>query len=364
MLTSPPFDGSKTTEGPYPVTHDDLVIAAIVPCHNEAPAIHKVVTDLKAAVPGIHVYVYDNNSTDGTDEVARRAGAEVRYEHTKGKGNVIRRAFGDIDADVYLMIDGDDTYDAAAAPEMIRTLLEGPYDHILGVRQDDPEATAYRPGHEAGNRMFNRVVGKLFGTPVSDMLSGYRVMSRRFVKSFPALSREFETETELTVHVMNLRVPHTEVPVGFKDRAEGTESKLNTYSDGFKILSLIAHLIRFERPVLFHGIMGAIFAVVAIVLAIPLFIEYGRTGLVPRFPTAFLAASLMVIAFLTWILGFILEGVTRLRRETSRLNYLTYSAPGTSTRRLPVDHPSQASDRATEAPRALRTEQGGDAAGR
>lgn len=320
------------------MTPDDLVIAAIVPCHNEAPAIHKVVTDLKAAVPGIHVYVYDNNSTDGTDEVARRAGAEVRYEHTKGKGNVIRRAFGDIDADVYLMIDGDDTYDAAAAPEMIRTLLEGPYDHILGVRQDDPTSTAYRPGHEAGNRMFNRVVGRMFGTPVSDMLSGYRVMSRRFVKSFPALSREFETETELTVHVMNLRVPHAEVPIAFKDRAEGTESKLNTYSDGFKILSLIAHLVRFERPVLFHGLIGAVFAVIALVLAIPLFIEFGRTGLVPRFPTAFLAASLMVIAFLTWILGFILEGVTRLRRETSRLNYLTYSAPGTSERRLPISH--------------------------
>jgi glycosyltransferase involved in cell wall biosynthesis len=320
------------------VTPDDLVIAAIVPCHNEAPAIHKVVTDLKAAVPGIHVYVYDNNSSDGTDEEARRAGAEVRYEHTKGKGNVIRRAFGDIDADVYLMIDGDDTYDAAAAPEMIRTLLEGPYDHILGVRQDDPSSTAYRPGHEAGNRAFNRVVGRLFGTPVSDMLSGYRVMSRRFVKSFPALSREFETETELTVHVMNLRVPHTEVPVGFRDRAEGTESKLNTYSDGFKILSLIAHLIRFERPVLFHGLIGAVFALVALVLAIPLFVEYGKTGLVPRFPTAFLAASLMVIAFLTWILGFILEGITRLRRETSRLNYLTYSAPGRSERRLPLDH--------------------------
>ncbi len=188
--------------------------------------------------------------------------------------------------------------------------------------------------------MFNRVVGKLFGTPVSDMLSGYRVMSRRFVKSFPALSREFETETELTVHVMNLRVPHTEVPVGFKDRAEGTESKLHLQR---RLQDPVAHRaphpVRASRAVPRdhgrdlrdrRGRAGR-----------PLFIEFGRTGLVPRFPTAFLAASLMVIAFLTWILGFILEGVTRLRRETSRLNYLTYSAPGTSTRRRPVDHPEQ-----------------------
>jgi glycosyltransferase involved in cell wall biosynthesis len=324
------------------VIPDDLVIAAIVPCYNEAPAIAKVVTDLKASVPGIRVVVYDNNSTDGTDEVARAAGAEVRYERLKGKGNVIRRAFGDIDADVYLLIDGDDTYDASAAPELIATLLEGPYDHVLGTRVDDPEATAYRPGHEAGNRVFNRIVSRLFGLPVTDMLSGYRVMSRRFVKSFPALSREFETETEITVHSMNLRVPQIEVPTMFKDRAEGTESKLNTVSDGIKILTLIGHLIRFERPVLFHGLIGAVFAIVAVILSIPLFVVYGQTGLVPRFPTAFLAASLMVIAFLTWILGFVLEGVTRLRRETSRLNYLTYSAPGQHVKRLPLEHPEPA----------------------
>jgi glycosyltransferase involved in cell wall biosynthesis len=326
------------------VTDDDLVIAAIVPCYNEAAAVGKVVTDLLEAVPGIHVFVYDNNSSDGTDEIARAAGATVRYENRKGKGNVIRRAFGDIDADVYLLIDGDDTYDAFAAPEMIRTLLEGPYDHILGVRQDDPDATAYRPGHEAGNRAFNTLVGRIFGLPVSDMLSGYRIFSRRFVKSFPALSKEFEIETELTVHTMNLRIPQTEVPVGFRDRPEGSESKLSTVKDGLKILSLIAHLIRYERPLSFHGILGGVFAVVAIVLAIPLFVEFGETGLVPRFPTAILAGLLMVIAFFTWLVGFVLDGITRSRRETSRLTYLMYAAPNSPGVRLAWDAPTEIGD--------------------
>ncbi|MFZ7089068.1 glycosyltransferase family 2 protein [Curtobacterium sp. RRHDQ10] len=326
------------------MTDDDLVIAAIVPCYNEAAAVGKVVTDLLEAVPGIHVFVYDNNSTDGTDELARAAGATVRYERTKGKGNVIRRAFGDIDADVYLLIDGDDTYDASAAPEMIRTLLEGPYDHILGVRQDDPEATAYRPGHEAGNRAFNTIVGRIFGLPVSDMLSGYRIFSRRFVKSFPALSKEFEIETELTIHSMNLRIPQTEVPVGFRDRPEGSESKLSTVKDGLKILSLIAHLIRYERPLLFHGILGGVFALVAVILAIPLFVEFSETGLVPRFPTAILAGLLMVIAFFTWLVGFVLDGITRSRRETSRLAYLTYAAPNSPGVRLAWDAPTEIGD--------------------
>jgi len=310
------------------LTTDDLVIAAIVPCHNEAQTVTKVVTDLQETVPGIHVYVYDNNSSDGTDELARAAGATVRYEDRKGKGNVIRRAFSDIDADVYLMIDGDDTYDVADAPTMIQALLDGPYDHILGVRKElDPSSTAYRPGHEAGNKAFNRLVSGLFGLPVTDMLSGYRIFSRRFVKSFPALSKEFEIETELTVHSMNLRVPQAEVEVGFRDRPEGSESKLSTVKDGVKILTLIAHLIRHERPLAFHGIVGGVFAVVALVLAVPVFVEYGDTGLVPRFPTAFLAASLMILAFLTWFVGLVLDGITRSRRESSRLVYLNYSAP-------------------------------------
>lgn len=324
------------------MTPDDLVVAAIVPCHNEAASVAKVVTDLRRAVPDMRVYVYDNRSTDGTDQIARDAGAIVRYEDLKGKGNVIRRAFGDIDADVYLLIDGDDTYEAEAAPEMIETLLRGPYDHVLGVRKDEQATSAYRPGHEAGNKAFNRLVSGLFGLPVTDMLSGYRIFSRRFVKSFPALSREFEIETELTVHSMNLRVPQTEVEVGFRDRPEGSESKLSTVKDGVKILTLIAHLIRHERPLAFHGIVGAVFALVGLLLAVPIFVEFGETGLVPRFPTAFLAASLMILAFLTWLVGLVLDGITRSRRESSRLVYLGYGAPG---RRTPNGHlPPEGSD--------------------
>jgi glycosyltransferase involved in cell wall biosynthesis len=309
------------------VKPEALEIAAIVPCHNEETAITQVVTDLKAAVPGITVYVYDNLSTDNTVEVARAAGAIVRHEHNKGKGNVVRRAFADVDADVYLLIDGDDTYDVAAAPAMIQTLLEGPYDHVLGVRKQ-VTSTAYRPGHSAGNRAFNRLVSGVFKSQVSDMLSGYRVFSRRFVKSFPAVSREFEIETELTVHSMSLRVPQTEVEVGFKDRAEGSESKLNTYSDGFKILSLIFQLTRHERPLMFHGLLGALFAVAALVLGIPVIVEFAETGLVARFPTALLAASLGIIAALIWLVGFVLDGTTRARREVARLFYLGLAGPG------------------------------------
>lgn len=304
-------------------------IAAIVPCHNEEAAVGAVVRDLQAAVPGMAIYVYDNRSTDDTVAVAQAAGAIVRREEVKGKGNVVRRAFADIEADVYLLIDGDDTYDASAAPRMIQTLLSGPYDHILGVRKQTTES-AYRPGHSTGNKMFNMLVGRVFGTPVSDMLSGYRIFSRRFVKSFPAVSREFEIETELTVHSMSLRVPQTEVEVDFKDRPEGSESKLNTYRDGFKILRLIFELTRHERPLAFHSILGFLVLLVAIVLGIPLFIEFSQTGLVPRFPTAFLAASLVIIAALVFTVGFVLDGITRSRRESARLVYLGYRAPETT----------------------------------
>ncbi len=228
-------------------------IAAIVPCYNEEAAVASVVCDLKRAVPGITVYVYDNNSTDRTAAVAADAGAIVRTERRRGKGNVVRRAFADIDADIYLLIDGDDTYDAAAAPEMIAALENGPLDHVLGVRRVAAGKSAYRPGHEAGNRLFNRLVGFLFGETVTDMLSGYRVFSRRFVKSFPALSREFEIETELTVHTMRLRVTQTEIRVGFKDRPDGSKSKLRTYHDGLRIVRLIAQLLQHERPVVFYG---------------------------------------------------------------------------------------------------------------
>jgi glycosyltransferase involved in cell wall biosynthesis len=303
------------------------VVAAVVPCYNEELSVASVVRDLKAAVPGIVVYVYDNNSSDRTAEVAAAAGAIVRRESTKGKGNVVRRAFADVEADIYVMIDGDDTYDAGALPEMIETLRNGPYDHVLGVRQETT-GTAYRPGHALGNRGFNWLVGNVFGKDVSDMLSGYRVMSRRFVKSFPALSREFEIETELTVHAMSVRVPQTEVAVGFKDRPPGSESKLRTYHDGFRILSLIVQLIRHERPLFFYGVLGALFALVGILVGIPVVVEYFDTGLVPRLPTAILALGFVLFGALAWTIGLVLDGVMKARREFSRLNYLLHQPPG------------------------------------
>lgn len=303
-----------------------LRIAAIVPCHNEELAIEKVITDLRVAVPTMDIYVYDNASTDRTVEVAMAAGAIVRHEYTKGKGNVVRRAFADVDADVYVLIDGDDTYATADLPAMIDSLLGGPYDHVLGVRRE-AQAGAYRPGHELGNRGFNWFVSGVFGSSVSDMLSGYRVFSRRFVKSFPALSREFEIETELTVHAMSLRVPQVEVPVGFKDRPAGSESKLRTYHDGFRILSLIIGLIRHERPMMFYGLAGALLAIIGILIGIPVVIDFVETGLVPRLPTAVLAVGVVIVAFLSGVIGLILDGVLKARRELSRLNYLQYAAP-------------------------------------
>ncbi len=301
-------------------------IAALVPCYNEELSIASVVRDLRAAVPEMTIYVYDNSSTDRTSEVAREAGAVVRREERKGKGNVVRRAFADVEADIYVLIDGDDTYDAAALPEMIRTLQEGPYDHILGVRQETTNS-AYRPGHALGNRGFNWLVGNIFGSEVSDMLSGYRVMSRRFVKSFPALSGEFEIETELTVHAMSVRVPQAEVSVGFKDRPEGSESKLRTYHDGFRILNLIAQLVRHERPMLFYGIVAALLALIGILVGIPVVADFVATGLVPRLPSAILAIGVVLAGGLAAVIGLILDGVLKARREVSRLNYLTYSAP-------------------------------------
>jgi glycosyltransferase involved in cell wall biosynthesis len=302
-------------------------IVAIVPCYNEEAAVGKVVRDLRAAVPNMDIYVYDNRSTDRTAEVATAAGAIVRTESRPGKGNVVRRAFSDLDADIYVMIDGDDTYDAAALPGMIRTLQDGPLDHVLGVRtQEINEASAYRPGHEQGNRMFNRLVGWLFGEPVTDMLSGYRVFSRRFVKSFPALSREFEIETELTVHSMNLRVPQAEYPVGFKDRPPGSESKLRTYHDGFRILRLIGHLVQVERPLPFWGAVAGLLTLLGLIIGLPTVFEFFETGEV-RVPTAFLAATFMILAALSLTVGLIAQGILRARQENARLSYLQWSPP-------------------------------------
>jgi Glycosyl transferase family 2 len=300
-------------------------LAAIVPCHNEAGAVEKVVRDLKQHVPGIDVYVYDNCSTDDTAEAARRAGAIVRREDLKGKGNVVRRAFADIDADIYLMIDGDDTYDAAAAPEMIRTLIEGHYDHVLGMRQQLVDG-AYRPNHEWGNKLLNGVVGTVFGTNVGDMLSGYRVFSRRFVKSFPAVSREFEIETELTVHTLSLRVPTVSLPVGFGERAAGTDSKLRTYRDGGKILGLISSLARHERPLAFYGVIAALTMLASWVLGFPVLAEYVETGMVPRLPTLMSFVGLALVSCLALTAGLILDGMRKTRHELSRLAYMQHTA--------------------------------------
>lgn len=307
------------------------VIAAIIPCYNEELTVGTVVHDLKAAVPGIVVYVYDNNSSDRTSEVARQAGAIVRFEGKKGKGNVVRRAFADVEADIYLLIDGDDTYDATAAPEMIRTLMDHRLDHVLGCRQEAPDdSAAYRPGHEEGNKVFNKVVGRLFGEHVTDMLSGYRVFSRRFVKSFPAMSKEFEIETELTIHSMALRVPQEEVSVGFRDRPVGSESKLRTFHDGFRILGIIMRLFAHERPFAFYGGLALIAFAVSLILGVPVIWDFFSTGVVARFPTAILASSLAVIGWLSVVVGTVLTGVLRARREVARLTYLQLDPPPSS----------------------------------
>ncbi|QGN56997.1 glycosyltransferase [Nostocoides sp. HKS02] len=302
-------------------------VAAIVPCYNEEAAIGTVVRDLRLALPDAEIYVYDNASTDATVQRAEEAGAIVRSEPRKGKGNVVRRAFADIDADVVVLIDGDDTYDATRAGDLVATLLEGPYDHVLGVRSTVSDS-AYRPGHAVGNRLLTGVVGLLFGREVSDMLSGYRAFSRRYVKSFPALSQEFETETEMTVHALRLRLPAAEVVTDFKDRAAGSESKLRTYRDGWRILKLILALARRERPALFHGVIAALVTVAALALGTPVIVDYLHTGEVARFPTAILASAMMIIATVTAVLGYTLDALAHSRQESARLAYLRFPAPG------------------------------------
>lgn len=318
-----------------------LRVAAIVPCHDEELAVGKVVRDLLDAVPGITVHVYDNCSTDRTAEVAADAGAEVRYEGCPGKGNVVRRALADIDADVYVMVDGDDTYDVSTLPEMLATLAAGPYDQVTGVRVAAGKG-AYRSGHELGNRAFNRVVSTIFGRPVTDMLSGYRVFSRRFVKSFPATSRAFEIETELTVHAINTRVPQAEVPVGFRDRPEGSESKLRTYHDGVRIARMITRLLHHERPLALYSVLAALTALAAVALGVPVVDEYLRTGLVGRFPTAFLASSLVIVAFIVLVVGVLLDGLRKVRQEATRIAYMREPAPRRVARAVRRELPAEA----------------------
>ena len=308
------------------MSFDGLQIAVLVPCFNEAAAIDKVVRDFQTALPSATVYVYDNNSTDKTIEVATAAGAVVRRERRAGKGNVVRRRFQDIEADIYVMVDGDDTYDAKVAPALVERLVTENLDMVVGARVETHEA-AYRAGHRLGNRVLTGLVRWLFDAKIADMLSGYRVFSRRFVKSFPSFSREFEIETELTVHAMQMRMPVAEVETNYKERPPGSTSKLRTFRDGWRILLTITNLVRNERPLLFFSLVGLLISIVAVILGIPVVAEYLDTGLVPRFPTAILCTGLIVISFLCIATGLILDLVSHVRREAKRLAYLGLPSP-------------------------------------
>lgn len=306
-------------------------IAVLLPCHNEEAAVAEVIGAFRAALPGAVVYVYDNNSTDRTIDVAHAAGAVVRRETHQGKGYVVRRMFADVDADIYVLADGDATYDAPSARTMIARLVEERLDMVVGARVDREEA-AYRLGHRAGNRLLTGFVQQIFGQTFSDMLSGYRVFSRRFVKSFPVLSGGFEIETELTIHALELDLPVAEVPTPYYPRPAGSVSKLNTWRDGFRILLTVFGIYRSERPLPFFSAIGVALAIVAIGLAIPIFITFLQEGNVPRFPTAILATGLMLAALLSVASGFVLDTVTRGRREIKLLAYLRYNAPGDPAR--------------------------------
>jgi Glycosyl transferase family 2 len=302
-------------------------IAVLVPCFNEEVAVAKVVADFRAALPEATIHVYDNNSTDRTAEVARRAGAVVGRETHQGKGNVVRRMFADVDADVIVLVDGDATYDAASARALIARLLEDRLDMVVAARCDRDE-TAYRAGHRLGNRLFSAAVDWVFNATFTDILSGYRVFSRRFVKSFPVLSRGFEIEIELTVHALELELPTAEIATPYYARPAGSASKLSTWRDGLRILKTIVDLCRTERPLSFFSGVGIVLAVISVVLAIPVFATFLEQGVVPRLPTAILSTGLMLLAFLFVVAGLILDTVTKGRREMKLLAYLAQQAPG------------------------------------
>jgi glycosyltransferase involved in cell wall biosynthesis len=297
-------------------------VAVLVPCFNEEAAVATVVADFHKALPSAKIFVYDNNSSDRTMAVAREAGAEVRSERRQGKGHVVRRMFADIDADIYVLVDGDATYDAASAPRMIDTLLNDHLDMVVGFRIDQAEA-AYRPGHRTGNRMLTGFLSSVFGEAFKDILSGYRVFSRRFVKSFPVLSDGFEIETELSVHALQLALPVAEIETPYYARPEGSFSKLNTWRDGFRILGTILKLYRSEKPLRFFTAIGVFLMLVSIGLAIPVIATYLEQGIVPRLPTAVLSMGLMILAVLSVSSGLVLDTVTRGRREIKLLAYLS-----------------------------------------
>lgn len=311
---------------------DRCKVAVLVPCYNEETAIAKVMRDFRAALPQAAIFVYDNNSTDRTAAVARAAGAEVFEEKHQGKGSVVRRMFTDVEADIYVLVDGDATYDAPSVKAMIARLLEDRLDMVVANRVHR-EQSAYRAGHVAGNRLLTGFVASVFGPSFNDMLSGYRVFSRRFVKSFPLLSSGFEIETELTIHALELGLAVAEIDTPYYARLEGSASKLNTWRDGFRILGTIIRLYRAERPLSLFGALGVALGIASLGFAVPIFITYFETGLVPRLPTAVLSTGLMVLAFLSTAVGLILDTVTRGRREAKLFAYLSHRAPGEERRR-------------------------------
>lgn len=316
----------------------DANVAVLIPCYNEAIAITKVVDDFRAALPTAAIYVFDNNSNDGTADTARKAGAEVRHVGRQGKGNVVRRMFADVEADVYVLVDGDATYEALSVQAMLDKLKSERLDMVVGTRVHQSE-DAYRLGHQFGNRMLTGAMVRIFGAGFTDMLSGYRVFSRRFVKSFPAMSHGFEIETELTIHAMELRMPCGELATPYGARPQGSESKLRTYSDGLRILVTIIKLFAIERPLRFYSIVASLLTLLALALGVPVITTYLQTGLVPRLPTALLSTGIGLLSALSFVTGVILETVTVGRREIKQLHYLAVG-PGAVISRAPTPSPT------------------------
>ena len=295
-------------------------IAVLIPCYNESKTIEKVVKDYKKELPNADIYVYDNNSSDGTDEIAKNAGAIVKYEYKQGKGNVIRSMFKDIDADCYLMIDGDDTYSAGNAKEMCKYIIDGKADMVIGDRLSSTYFTENkRPFHNFGNKLVRWLINTLFKSNVKDIMTGYRAFNYEFVKTFPVLSKGFEIETEMTIHALDKNFLLKEIPIGYKDRPAGSVSKLNTYSDGFKVLKTIARLFKEYKPMIFFGIVSTLFFIISMIFATPVFIEYFKTGLVPRFPTLIFSGFLLIISMLMLVCGIILEVVVKKHRQLFEL---------------------------------------------
>lgn len=300
--------------------NENKKIAILIPCYNEALTIEKVVKDYKKALPNADIYVYDNNSTDGTDKIAKKAGAIVRYEYRQGKGNVIRSMFKDIDADCYLMIDGDDTYPAESAKEMCQYVLDGKADMVIGDRLSSTYFTENkRAFHNFGNKLVRSLINHLFKSNIRDIMTGYRAFSYEFVKTFPVLSKGFEIENEMTIHAVYNNFKLVEIPVNYKDRPEGSVSKLNTYSDGIKVLMTITRLFKEYKPTVFFSFVGTILLIISLIFGIPVFTEFFKTGLVPRFPTLIFALIILIISILMYITGIILEVVAKKNKQIFEL---------------------------------------------